>query len=116
MENPYAKYAPPQQGPISSGFKPVDPYKASAEQRAQEDQAFQREKFNWEREQAEAKATPAYSQSAIDAFGRAISSAERLKKHPGFGAAVGSGFDPQAFGSYNPITGKALGGTNAAGF
>jgi len=61
-------------------------------------------------------ASPAYSQSAIDAFDRAISTAERLKTHPGFGAAVGSGFDPQAFGSYNPLNGKVLGGTNAAGF
>jgi hypothetical protein len=61
-------------------------------------------------------ASPAYSQSAIDAFDRAISTADRLKNHPGLGAAVGSGFDPQSFGSYNPISGKAFGGTNAAGF
>lgn len=61
-------------------------------------------------------ASPAYSQSALDAFNRAISTADRLKTHPGLGAAVGSGFDPQSFGSYNPFTGKALGGTNAAGF
>lgn len=61
-------------------------------------------------------ASPAYSQSALDAFNRAISTADRLKTHPGLGAAVGSGFDPQSFGSYNPFTGKVLGGTNAAGF
>ena len=58
----------------------------------------------------------AYPQSALDAFDRAIGSAGRLKDHPGYGAAVGSGFDPAAIGSYNPISGKALGGTNAAGF
>ncbi len=33
MENPYAKYAQPQQGPISSGFKPEDPYKGPADAR-----------------------------------------------------------------------------------
>lgn len=58
----------------------------------------------------------AYSQSALDAFDRAINSGERLKNHPGLGAAVGSGFDPQAIGSFNPITGKAFAGTNAANF
>ncbi len=58
-----------------------------------------------------------YSQSALDAFDRAIGSAERLKRHPGLGAAVGSAFDPQSFGSYLPFNdGKALGGTNAANF
>lgn len=36
MENPYAKYAQPQAGPISSGVKPVDPYKDDAEQRARD--------------------------------------------------------------------------------
>lgn len=33
MENPYAKYAQPQQGPINSGFKPEDPYKGPADAR-----------------------------------------------------------------------------------
>ena len=59
---------------------------------------------------------PGYSQSAMDAFDRAIGSIETLKKHPGFGAAVGSGFDPAAWGSFNPANGKPLGGTKAAGF
>ncbi len=57
-----------------------------------------------------------YSQSALDAFDRAIGTAQRLKKHPGFGAAVGSGFDPQSWGSYVPFRDKPLGGTNAADF
>lgn len=35
MENPYAKYAQPQQGPISSGFKPVDEFKPRADARDQ---------------------------------------------------------------------------------
>lgn len=59
---------------------------------------------------------PAYSQSAIDAFDRAISTAQRLKSHPGFGAAVGSGFDPQSWGSFNPLTGGAFAGTSARDF
>jgi len=58
----------------------------------------------------------AYSQSAMDAFDRAIASGERLLKHPGFAARVGSGFDPAAFGSMNPFTGKPFAGTNAADF
>lgn len=33
MQNPYAKYAQPQQGPISSGSKPEDPYKGPADAR-----------------------------------------------------------------------------------
>ena len=58
----------------------------------------------------------AYSQSAMDAFDRAIASGERLLKHPGFAARVGSGFDPASFGSMNPFTGKPFAGTNAADF
>lgn len=58
----------------------------------------------------------AYSQSALDAFDRAISTAERLKQHPGYGSAVGSAFDPQAWGSFNPVTGKPFGGTGAKDF
>ncbi|MES2902690.1 MAG: hypothetical protein V4696_00750 [Pseudomonadota bacterium] len=67
--------------------------------------------------------TAAYSQSALDAFDRAISSAERLKKHRGYGAAVGSGFDPQAWGSYVPFNNdpddnglRAVSGTSARDF
>jgi len=58
----------------------------------------------------------AYSQSAMDAFDRAISSGERLLKHPGFAARVGSGFDPASYGSMNPFTGKPFAGTDAANF
>jgi hypothetical protein len=57
-----------------------------------------------------------YSQSALDAFDRAISTADRLLTAPGLPAAVGSGFDPAAIGSFNPLTGKAFGGTQAADF
>lgn len=46
----------------------------------------------------------AYSQSALDAFDRAIESARRLRNHEGLGAAVGSWFDPQAWGSVNMLT------------
>lgn len=61
-------------------------------------------------------AQQAYSQSAMDAFDRAINSGERLLKHPGFAARVGSGFDPASFGSMNPLTGKPFAGTDAADF
>lgn len=57
-----------------------------------------------------------YSQAALDSFDRALSSIDELKKHPGFQAAVGSGFDPHSWGSYNPFTGQTLAGTSAAGF
>lgn len=63
-----------------------------------------------------APGSPAYSQSAMDAFDRAIESGDRLLKHPGFSARVGSGFDPAAFGSMNAFTGKPFSGTNAADF
>jgi len=68
--------------------------------------------------QAKAAATKseAYSQSAIDAFDRAIASGENLLKHPGFAAAVGSGIDPAAIGSYNPFTGKSFAGSEAVNF
>lgn len=58
----------------------------------------------------------AYSQSAMDSFDRAIGSAKQLLSHKGLGAAVGSGFDPSSWGSYNPISGETLAGTNAADF
>lgn len=58
----------------------------------------------------------AYSQSAMDAFDRAIGSANRLLKHPGFKAAVGSGFDPASWGSFNPVTGSTFAGTDAQDF
>lgn len=60
--------------------------------------------------------TGAYSQSALDAFDRAIGTANRLLQHPGLSAAVGSGFDPSSWGTYNPITGKTFAGTDAADF
>jgi len=62
------------------------------------------------------KADQPYSQSALDAFDRAFGTAQRLLKHKGFGAAVGSGFDPQSWGTFNPVTGKSLAGTDAANF
>ncbi len=57
--------------------------------------------------------TEAYSQSAMDAFDRAISSANRLLKHPGFTTGVG-------LPSINPLDGNLAGfivpGSNAADF
>ena len=46
MENPYAKYAQPQQGPISSGSKPEDPYKVRDQQLQEESNAREGQKFN----------------------------------------------------------------------
>lgn len=126
MTEPWKKYAGGT-APIYNP-KPADPYKENAEIRANEvmdmrrdDQRMQREKFEFDKQQSLLKANKEkedapYSQSALDAFDRAISSAERLRDHVGMGAAVGSGFDPQAIGSYNPISGKVFGGTNAAAF
>lgn len=62
------------------------------------------------------KPEQAYSQSALDAFDRAISTADRLLTSKGLPAAVGSGFDPAAIGQFNPMTGKPFGGTGAADF
>lgn len=66
---------------------------------------------------AQAKATkealPAYSQSALDAFDRAIGTANRLLEHPGFNAGVG-------LPSINPLDGNLAGmvvpGSPAADF
>ncbi len=59
------------------------------------------------------KADAPYSQSAIDAFDRAIGTAGRLKKHPGFNAAIG-------MPSINPFDGNLAGfvvpGSRAADF
>lgn len=59
------------------------------------------------------KSDPGYSQSAMDAFNRAIDSANRLIKHPGFNAGVG-------VPSINPLDGNLAGyivpGSNAADF
>ena len=57
-----------------------------------------------------------YSQAALDAFDRALGSIKTLRDHPGRAAAVGSGLDPNSWGSYSPISGTAFGGTDAAGF
>lgn len=54
-----------------------------------------------DKEGGEAK-TGAYSASAIDAFNRAIDSGTRLLTDKGIGAAVGSGWDPQSWGSWRP--------------
>ena len=59
---------------------------------------------------------PAYSQSALDAFDRAIASANRLLGDKGLPSAVGSGFDPASIGQFNPLTGKPFAGTGAADF
>lgn len=64
-------------------------------------------------EKGEKDDSPAYSQSALDAFDRAIGTAQRLKKHPGFYAAVG-------MPSINPLDGNLAGfvvpGSRAADF
>ena len=56
---------------------------------------------------------PAYSQSALDAFDRAIATAGRLKTHPGFNAGIG-------MPSINPLDGNIASyivpGSNAADF
>lgn len=142
--------APAQRYPgiIAAPPKTPDPYQVSKDQisqsnearrlqMAEEDQQMQRERFRLEQEkqaQELGKKDAPYSQSALDAFDRAISTAQRLigapavkdasgriikdaiPQHPGFGAAVGSGFDPQSWGSFNPISGKAFAGTNARDF
>lgn len=64
--------------------------------------------------------------SSIQAAGDAITNAETTLRslynpatgatHPGFTAAVGSGIDPSSWGKYNPWSGKAFGGTDAADF
>lgn len=64
----------------------------------------------------EKEAEAPYSQAAIDAFDRAISSADRLMQHKGLPSAVGSGFDPAAIGKFNPLTGEPFAGTSAADF
>lgn len=53
------------------------------------------------------------SQVALDAFDRAIRTGEELLQAPGMEAAVGSGFDPASWGSFNPVTGEPLSGTEA---
>jgi len=68
------------------------------------------------RKGGEGKTDAPYSQSALDAFDRAISTADRLLQSKGLAAAVGSGFDPAAIGQFNPLTGKPMGGTGAADF
>lgn len=55
-------------------------------------------------------------QQSMDAYDRAIRTASQLLRHPGLSAAVGSGFDPHSWGSFNPLNGKPLGGSNAADF
>ncbi len=137
---PAARPAAPswQSDPI---IKPADPYKAPTQARAanadrRADSAEARARAAAARAEREWNAThnpdgspkpkgeaklEAYSQSAMDSFDRALNSIETLKKHPGFGAMVGSGFDPAAIGSFNPFSaegraGKPLGGTAAAGF
>lgn len=50
-QNPFAKYAPAQAGPLPA--PPPDPYKAGADERAARDQQMQEQKFAWEREQRE---------------------------------------------------------------
>lgn len=124
--------APAQSGPLPSPPKKVAPAKPPTAFEI-EDQEIKRKKA--EREEREWKAThnadgskktpdqmpQAYSQSAMDSFDRALNSIETLKKHPGMRAAVGSGFDPAAIGSFNPLTsagrsGIPMAGTAAAGF
>lgn len=68
------------------------------------------------RKSGEEKPEAPYSQSALDAFDRAISTADRLLQSKGLPAAVGSGLDPAAIGQFNPFTGQPFGGTGAADF
>jgi hypothetical protein len=68
-----------------------------------------------------AQANGAYSQSALDAFDRAIGTAARLKKHPGFEAGVGMptmSLNPfNLFGAMEGnIGGKIVPGSPAADF
>ena len=130
-ENPFAKYAPAA-GPVYGA--PEDPIKARADARASNaDSRAARAADNADREwKAEhnpdgSKKTPAeknpqaYSQSAMDSFNRAIDSGNRLLTARGGAAAIGSGFDPQAWGSFNPFTeagraGKPMAGTPAASY
>ena len=60
------------------------------------------------------------AERGASAAGQAVSNARatiaRLSKHEGLGAAVGSGFDPASWGSWNPLTGEPLSGTAAASF
>lgn len=135
-QNPWDAFpvAPAQNGPLPSPPKVVTPPAPKAPPTAFEieDQGIKRAKDARERAEWTAthnldgsKKTPdqmpqAYSQSAMDAFNRAIDSAKRLKVHPGFSAMVGSGFDPASFGSFNPLPfadrETPFAGTDAANF
>lgn len=133
MMPPWEKYGAPAQPMGDPIIKPADPYKAEDQQiqrqaaarsagaDARAAAAAKREEMAWKASHnpdgsEKDKSQQAYSQSALDAFDRAIGSASRLLKHPGLGAAVGSGFDPQSWGTFNPITGKTFAGTDAANF
>lgn len=92
MAGPWEKYAqPPAQGGVTVGQR--DPYKVAAEQRAQEDQSFQREKFafekqKFEREQAQGAGSDASDGEKTAAFlaGRVAGGIQdintALKDHP----------------------------------
>jgi len=56
------------------------------------------------------------AQQSLDAYDRAVRTATELLHHKGLSAAVGSAFDPHSWGSFNPVTGKPVSGTNAADF
>lgn len=142
QSNPFDQFDSAQEPVPVSQIKPIiaaprDPYEASreqraqsSEQRAQADQALQqaanaraeaaaaRDQARFEKEMAKPDkgADQPYSQSALDAFDRAISTADRLLQSKGLTAAVGSGLDPAAIGQFNPLTGKPFGGTGAADF
>ena len=111
------------------------PFEAERQQWSREDQARQNERQERDRAVWNARYNPdgtekpkpvdkpaAYSQSALDSFDRAIESGNRLLTHPGYGAAVGSGLDPQSYGSYVPFVSpnedgtRAISGTSARGF
>ena len=131
-DNPFAKYVPAQSGPLPSPPKVVTPpapptaferedHAIKVSKAAQDDAVFKAEHNADGSKKTPDQMPQAYSQSAMDSFDRALNSIETLKKHPGLRASVGSGFDPAAWGSFNPLTaegraGKPLAGTNAAGF
>jgi len=129
MSGPWEKYgqqAPARSGPPAFIAGTPDPNKAAAEARANNDQQLQqkaarRQELEWNAshnpdgtKKPEGEATgQAYSQSAMDAFDRALGSIKTLRKHPGFNAGVG-------MPSINPLDGNIAGyvvpGSRAAGF
>jgi hypothetical protein len=110
----------PQQQAEDARNRSADQRAAAAEARAQQEAADRHSLFvathNPDGSPKPEPNVTQYSQAALDAFDRGISSIDRLKTHPGFGAMVGSGFDPQSCTQIKPWSGEPWGGTDAAGF